>query len=179
MRYQVGDTFPNIPFQTATQTNQQVYDHLENTTIFWVLRYIGCTVCRLDIQEIAKKYDQFLEKNAKVYVVLQSDQAHVQKDLEDHPLPFEIICDPKMKFYEELDVRPAKNKLELAGNVFQTVSKLRKTKKEGLEHGDYEGNELQLPALFIVSSDHKIQYAHYAKSISDMPSVEEVLQKLG
>ena len=50
--------------------------------------------------------------------------------------------------------------------------------KAGYTHGDYEGNELQLPALFIVDEDGTVSYAHYAKNIADMPGVQEVLDLL-
>ena len=48
----------------------------------------------------------------------------------------------------------------------------------GFSHGDYEGNEQQLPAMFIVDEDGTVLYAHYARSIMDMPSVDEVLAML-
>ena len=48
----------------------------------------------------------------------------------------------------------------------------------GFSHGDYEGNEQQLPAMFIVDEDRTINYVHYAKNIMDMPTVDEVLNLL-
>ena len=50
--------------------------------------------------------------------------------------------------------------------------------ENGFIHGDYEGNELQLPAMFIVDEDRKISYAHYAKELADMPEIDEVLNSL-
>ena len=56
--------------------------------------------------------------------------------------------------------------------------KADKCKAYGFEHGDYEGNELQLPAMFIVGKDGTVEFAHYAKGIVDMPVIDEVLAKL-
>ena len=45
-------------------------------------------------------------------------------------------------------------------------------------YGDYEGNELQLPALFIVDRDKKVIHAHYGRDIMDMPSVDELVEMI-
>ena len=50
--------------------------------------------------------------------------------------------------------------------------------KETLFMGDYEGNELQLPAMFIVNEDGVVEYANYARNIVDLPTVDEVLAML-
>ena len=38
----------------------------------------------------------------------------------------------------------------------------------GFSHGRYEGEELQLPAAFILQPDLTVTYAHYAKVIDDV-----------
>ena len=45
----------------------------------------------------------------------------------------------------------------------------------GLSHGEYEGNELQLPAMFIVDGNNKVIYSHYAKDGADIPRARAVL----
>ena len=45
-------------------------------------------------------------------------------------------------------------------------------------HGDYEGNEQQLPALFILDEAGTALYANYAQDPMDMPSLDEVLEML-
>lgn len=42
-------------------------------------------------------------------------------------------------------------------------------------HGVYEGNEQQLPAFFYVDGNGKVLVSHYAKTIVDMPSIDEML----
>ena len=53
-----------------------------------------------------------------------------------------------------------------------------KAREAGFVHGDYEGNELQLPAMFIVNEDGVVEYANYARNIVDLPTVDEVLAML-
>ncbi|MBQ6334933.1 MAG: redoxin domain-containing protein [Erysipelotrichaceae bacterium] len=180
-RISKGDKFPIFSFQTAYKDDLNSKDILQGKTIFWVLRYIGCTVCRYDVHLIAQRYDEFLAKNAQVFVVMQSDRKHVVDDLKktDTVLPFEIITDPDKKIYELLDIKPAATKEELAGNSLdQLKEKGGKAREVGFVHGDYEGDELQLPALFIVNEKGVVEYANYAEDIMDMPKVDDVLNML-
>ena len=177
----VGEKFPNFEFKTAFKDGLHVNDVLKGKTIFWVLRYIGCTSCNFDVCMIAQDYDKFAAKNAQVFVVMQSDQAHLKADLEKRPVPFEIISDDGMEFYKALDIKAAESKDELIGGAVGLAKfavKGAKIKAMGLSHGDYEGDEMQLPAFFIVEEDGTVSYAHYAKSIGDMPTVEEALALL-
>ena len=112
---------------------------------------------------------------------MQSDRTHVLNDLAktDTQLPFEIITDPEMKIYELLSVEPAESMEKLAEGVGEALGeKAKLARKAGFSHGDYEVNEQQLPALFIVNEDGSVAYAHYAKNIMDMPSLDEVLEML-
>lgn len=178
-RLQKGSIMPNFTFHTAYEDHLQIYDVLKGKTVFWVLRYIGCTVCRFDVHLISERYKKFKEKGAQVFVVMQSDQKHVQEDLKDVKLPFDIICDENMEIYQALDILPAHSKKELIGDKrSELLEKDAKASTLGFSHGDYEGNEMQLPAMFIVNKDGIVEYAHYAKTIMDMPTIDEVLKIL-
>jgi peroxiredoxin len=76
-----GDRFPSFTFHTHLRDNLNSPEVLKGKTVFWVLRYIGCTVCRYDVKLIAERYQEFIDKNAQVYVLMQSDAEHVQNDL--------------------------------------------------------------------------------------------------
>ncbi len=180
-KIKAGDKFPNFEFKTAYKEGLHVYDELKGKTIFWVLRYIGCTSCNFDVAMIAADYDKFTAKNAKVFVVMQSDQAHLKADLEKRPLPFDIISDDKMEIYKALEIKAAETKEGLAPapkDAEKFAEKRAKIKEMGLTHGDYEGDELQLPAFFIVEEDGTVSYVHYATSIADMPDVDEAVALL-
>ena len=176
-----GERLPSFKFNTHLRDDLESLSVLKGKTVFWVLRYIGCTVCRYDVHLIAKRYDEFKAKGAQVFVVMQSDRDHVVNDLKatDTVLPFEIICDPDQKIYELLSIEPARSMEELAGgNMDELRAKGAAAKEAGFVHGDYEGNEQQLPAMFIVAEDGTVEYAHYATNIVDMPKIDEVLEML-
>lgn len=180
-RIHAGDSFPEFVFQTAYEEDLFSRDILKGKTVFWFLRYIGCTICRYDVHLLSLRYEEFVRKGAQVYVVLQSDREHLQRDLKDaEPRPpFSIISDPEAKIYQLLDIRPAASMEELkAGAESKLKEKVAKANETGFFHGDYEGNEQQLQALFIVGEDNTVEYAHYAGNIMDMPSIDGVLELL-
>lgn len=76
-------------------------------------------------------------------------------------------------------IRPAASLDALAGTMtdkLQTKGGL--AEQYGFTHGDYEGNELQLPAMFLVDENRKILYVHYATELADMPTIDDVLELL-
>ena len=114
-RYHEGDLFPDLPFRTAYRSCPRFRSCLHGTAIVWLLRYAGCPVCQLDIHRIEEKYAELEQQGIQAFVVLQSSPESVRESLEQHPLPFEIICDEEEKFYRELGVRPASDEKEFLG----------------------------------------------------------------
>ncbi len=180
MKLQKGDRFPDFVFSTQKSDNLRVKDVLKGKSVFLCLRYIGCTVCRYDVHLLSLNYEDFVKKNAQVFVLMQSDREHVLRDLaaSNTELPFEIICDPEMKIYDLLGMETAASKEELIGEESKLKEKGALAKAEGFVHGDYEGNELQLPALFIVDENGIVEYARYARDITDLPKVPEIAEMI-
>ena len=182
-KLELGDKMPSFTFQTESEsglTTESVLSH--GRTVFWVLRYIGCTTCRYDVHQIAVHYQEFTKRGTQVYVVMQSDPAIVKNDLKDSPLPYHIICDPKQEIYQALEIEATATKEERMPTSPADIAKLdakkKKVQEAGFVHGQYEGNEQQLPALFVVEPDGTVIYSHYAKNSIDMPTVEEMLSIL-
>ena len=179
-RIQAGESFPEFNFQTIDE-DLFSRDVLKGKTVFWFLRYIGCTICRYDVHLLSLRYDEFVKKGAQVFVVMQSDREHLQRDLKDADPkpPFPIIADPDQKIYQLLGIDPAQSMEELKKGAEERLKeKVSKANEIGFFHGDYEGNEQQLQALFIVDEDNSVEYVHYAANIMDMPSIDEVLELL-
>ncbi len=181
----VGEKMPNFTFNTQKRTGVTIEEAVKGKkkTVFWVLRYIGCTVCRYDVHVISQRYQEFLDKDAQVYVVMQSDPQVVRDDLAKSPIaiPIEIICDTDMNIYKTLSIETwgepgskpvfdeaAMAKIQVKGAAAEA----------GFTHGQYEGLEEQLPAMFITNDQGVVEYAHYGKDIMDMPVVDDVLAML-
>lgn len=109
-------------------------------------------------------------------MVLQSDPKLVAQQVKEEEMPLTIICDPDQKIYKAFEIKPAKSKLGLVST--KTLKKMKLSKKMGYTHGEYEGEELQLPAVFIADKDKKITFAHYGKSAGDVPEPQDLLRKI-
>ncbi len=98
----------------------------------------------------------------------------MREKLKDAPLPFDVICDPEKQLYQKFQINPATG----TGGLMdvKTVGTLARAMVAGYRHGEYEGEELQLPATFVVNRNMKLLYVHYGKSAADVPS-GKVLQK--
>ena len=178
----VGSQFPDFKFNTGYKTGLTVNEEVKKAekTIFWVLRYIGCTTCRYDVHLLSQRYAEFKALGAQILVVMQSEPATVQNDLKDSPLPFEIICDVDQEIYKTLEIRATETREERQPtspeDIAKWQTKIAAVKASGFVHGKYEGNEQQLPAFFVTDSDAKVLYAHYAANSIDMPTVDEALE---
>ena len=179
MKLTEGMIFPDFTVNTSKEDDVDLSSRIDRKTVFWVIRYIGCTVCRYDVHVLAENYERIKEKGCQLFVVMQSDTEHVRTELRDANIPFEIVCDNEFRIYNELEIVPAESPEQLRGDdVEKLKEKGGKARALGFSHGDYEGNELQLPALFIVDENRRVLKAHYGKDIMDMPSVDELVEML-
>ena len=85
-----------------------------------------------------------------------------------------MICDPDQKLYRQFEILPAADRDELKGG--DAPKKSARAVEMGLVHGEYEGNELQLPAAVLVDGEMTVRYAHYGTNAADTPPVEEIVR---
>ncbi|MDR1793802.1 MAG: AhpC/TSA family protein [Erysipelotrichaceae bacterium] len=175
-KYQVGDQAADFVFDTPDQTGIHFKDIAKNDkNIFVFLRYLGCSLCQLDIALFKKEYENIVKKGGNLYIVLQSPQSTMLPVKDQFPFPF--VCDPEGKLYELFGIEPAPSKEKMIG--LKTMKKVGQAKLMGFSHGAYEGNELQLPAAFIFKNDGTITYAHYGKTVDDAASPKTIVKLLG
>jgi peroxiredoxin len=178
----INDKMPDFKFDTVYEQGKTVAETIQSKkhTIFWVLRYIGCPTCRYDVHNMFLHYAEFTALDAQILVVMQSDPAVVKETLEEHKLPFDIICDPKMEIYNRFQISAAASREDRMPTDPEEIERLDKkraqVKASGFVHGKYEGNEQQLPAIFLVRQDGTVTYAHYAKNSIDMPTIDDILK---
>ena len=177
MKLSKGSTMPDFMYNTAFESGKSLYDTIDGKPTFLLfLRYLGCTTCQLDLHQLKNEYHRFAEKGAQVLVVLQSKPEVIAAEIQKGDLPFAIICDPEQLLYKKLEINVAKNKLAMAS--VGTIKKINAAKKAGFTHGAYEGEELQLPAVFLLGDHGRVEYARYATNLADMPSYDEMLALL-
>lgn len=179
MKLEKGLNLENFTFDTPYESGLNIKDvvsRVRKKTAIIFLRYYGCTICQYDIHLMAKSYDLIKQVDGQILVVLQSLPENISKQMEKTDLPFDIICDPDQILYKKYEILPAKSMAKMAD--FKIISKISKAKSAGFEHGEYEGEELQLPAICVVDNNLLIEYAHYAKTISDMPDIQKIKELL-
>lgn len=178
-RLTVNDQMPDFPFATPFQADRTIGEtarRVEGKTAVVFLRYFGCTLCQYDMQEFAAQYESITATGGQILVVLQSDPKKLAKELTPDTFPFEIICDPEQRLYWDLEIAPAASMAKMTDA--KTVKKITKATLSGLQHGDYEGEELQLPATFVVTPERTVVHAHYGTSAGDVPTPKELAELL-
>ncbi len=177
MKLKPADKAPNFTYNTPSAQGQDFYSSLKaHRTILIFSRYIGCPLCQLKLMETVRGYDSITDAGGDVFFLLQSTVENAGERLRELGVRFTVVLDPEQKIYKLYGVTPAKSKLGLVSP--KVLGKIREVKKLGIEHGAYEGNELQLPATFIVDDRAVVQYVRYAKNAGDMPDSRELLALL-
>lgn len=173
-----GDVMPDFTFDTPFEQGRTLLETLKAApkTAVLFLRYYGCTLCQMDIHHLAENYGKITGAGGQLLLVLQSEPEVVSGQIEKDTLPFGIICDPDQKLYKKFGIQAAEDMRAMAdGKAF---AKMAEAAVKGYQHGKYEGNELQLPAAFVVDGNGKVAYAHYGKTVSDFPDVEKLAELL-
>lgn len=173
-----GEKALDFTFDTLYEQGLKLSDVVKNAdkTVIHFLRYYGCTVCQLDLKDYAKKIDLIKDKNAQLYCVLQSKPETVKASMGDTTFPYDIICDPDQKIYKLYDIGSWESVDQIRNE--KLAAKGARCQAEGLAHGEYEGNEEQLPAMFIMDKDMNLEYVLYSQDLTSIPSVEEVAEML-
>ncbi len=179
-KLEIGQIMPDFEYVTpfsAGHTLAETAARAPKTALVF-LRYWGCPLCQYDIHLLAQAHAELTAHGGRLLVVLQSDPAGLAEQLGTaDKLPFPIICDPEQKLYKQFVIQPASSMAKMAD--LKMVGRIIKATKLGFKHGAYESDEQQLPAAFVIDGDRKILYAHYAKSVSDMPDAAELAKLLG
>ncbi len=177
-----GDKFPDFTVNTVYEKGLTISQITEGKpTMFWLLRYMGCPPCRLDVHLLTQKKPEFDAKGVNIVVVMQSKPEIVQRDMIDKTLPFHLICDTDQLLYKTLELgerQPGWQDTMTEEDKAKQLYKKEIIEELGIVHGEYEGNEEQRPAFFYIDGDMTVIEAHYGKYTSDMPLADQALAKI-
>lgn len=168
---------PDFYFMTPWTKGNNFYRCIgSKKSILLFLRYLGCTTCQLRIHNLINTYRKFQDKGAQIFVVLQSDPEIIKNKFTEGEIPFTIICDTDQYVYKLYNVRPLESKPDqFSPNL---LKKIEQARSKGFKHGLYEGNELQLPATFLINSQKKIEFVYYGQDYADIPDHDDLLALL-
>lgn len=170
----IGEMLPDFVYDTPYQKGLSIHEtiRMKPKTALVFLRYYGCPFCQLDMRDYALHIKEITADGGQFLVVLQSDPVRLKALLDEHPLPYPIICDPEQKLYQAFDIPAADSMESMAGPG--VMEKAAKVKAAGLQHGEYEGTETQLPAVFVVNQSCTLTYVHYAQFVEDSPTAAQL-----
>jgi thioredoxin-dependent peroxiredoxin len=171
-RLNVGNKAPDFSFNTPWKNNVSFYREAgDNRAVLFFLRYYGCPVCQMEMSNIRREINTLKQKGIKVFVVLQSPPSTLTSLLHEEDWPFTIISDPLGDIFHLYHVEP--------GGIFKYMHpaglvEAVKAVSKGFKHGKFEGKETQMPAVFTVSSEKTITFAHYGTNVGDIYSLAEI-----
>ena len=106
----VGEKMPDFTFETPYEkglTIGETAKKVAGKTAVVFMRYYGCTMCQYDIHLFKTQHEKIAATGGQMLVVLQSDPVKLAAQVKPGDLPFDIICDPDQKLYQQFDIRPA------------------------------------------------------------------------
>lgn len=149
-------------------------DFRESKTAIFFLRHLGCPLCKEKVAELKDAAAKFEDKSVKLIVVVQSTPKRCAQVAQKQALPYPLVPDREKNLYDRFDVKRGGFREFTAPAAF--VKTIKATFK-GHMHGAFEGDELQVPASFLLSPEGEVIYAHYGVDVSDFGSVEDLLSK--
>ena len=167
LQLQKGDKAQDFDFTTPWSAQQSFYESLgDQGAVLVFLRYQGCPVCQMEMAHLKQEIELFSKKGTRVFVFLQSSPEIVSQATNEEDWPFSIVCDPEGEIFEKYAVEPSIFKYLHPAGMFSAIKAIGK----GFKHGKFEGKETQVPGAFTINAMKMINYAHYGKHISDVPS---------
>lgn len=168
-KLRVGDEAPEI-VKSSLNVGEFELSDLRGKERFYLVfsRYFGCPICQLDFKELLEKAEE-IQRHGKIVYITQSGEENAKKYIGDRVVPFPILLDPEEPYslYKAYGIGDFSR---------EDIPKIREraveARKQGFEHGPYEGNERQSPADFIISKEGKVEYANYG--LLDLDRMMEV-----
>jgi peroxiredoxin len=128
----------------------------------------------MKISELVRDEAAFRRRDIQVAVVLQSDPATLRFAFPDEGLPFPVICDPSQRIFALYGVTPGSFLGYIAPAVLLAAFWAR---RQGFVHGRKEGNEFQVPAVFLIDRDGTVARSYYGRNLADLPDNPTLLRE--
>ncbi len=173
MPLKTGQSAPDFTATTARGEPVRLRSLLEAGPVCVIfLRFMGCPLSRLRMAELEQELDAYRDRNLRLFVVLESRPDRVERYLTRKGLQLEVLPDRGRKLFDRYDVKPGGFGALLHPAVLSTGAKAT---VKGHLHGAFEGNELQLPAAFVIGQDGKLTYVNYGLHAADTAPTERIV----
>lgn len=184
-----GDKVEGFVYDTAENSGLDLAKTIKKPTLIAFLRFAECDITKAMLSSLKKSFADLSAEGVDVKAVVQSCAEDVKTNCTD--CHFEIIADGEGKLYDRFNVFESNSAMQLvAGDerfaelidgdvrhlydnpLFDTFAPLL----IGAEYGTKR--VLQLPAFIGIDTDMTVKFAHYSKTIGDLPETKEILDAL-
>ncbi|MBV1871559.1 MAG: AhpC/TSA family protein [Gammaproteobacteria bacterium] len=173
MAYTIDTLAPDFSATLVNGEAAQLTEMIKTQSVCVIfLRFLGCPLTRLRLAELEKEIEKYEINELKLIVVFESTVARTEKYMTRKGLTMDIIVDEQRKLYDLFDVQPGGLKTMLNPNM---LKKAGEATIKGHMHGAFEGNELQLPAAFIINKEQKFSYVNYGEHPADAVATDSIL----
>ena len=172
-----GDITPQFEILDVFGKKVQVSKDNDSKIFLAFMRYAGCPVCNFRTHELIENYNQLQSLGYELILVYESNSKTLKKYLEESPVPFRVIADPKRKLYEKFKVESSFWKtFKSAFNEKTKKNKKAGKKLFGTNKVNRDGKLTGIPADFLISADGRIEKAYYGKNIADHLPLNEIIK---
>jgi peroxiredoxin len=169
IRLRVGDPAPSICATSVHGSEVIVPGRSSGLTHLQFLRFAGCPVCNLHLQEFIKRNTELNVAGIREVVLFHSEANFIDDYHGD--LPFDMIADPRREIYAQyrIEKSPWAILSPAAWPGLINGYRLRKA-------GKMDSTTFGLPADFLIDSTGQIVNCAYGAHSSDQWSVDDVLR---
>lgn len=167
-----GQILPEMSGDTLSDKKISTGDYKGRPFILSFYRYAACPFCNIRMHHFIQKYhDEYAPNGVDAIAVFQSPVKSMKKYVSQHEAPFEIVSDPKYKWYKAMGVKTSWLGFAMgAANLKQA----KEATAEGLMRINPEGPVNRLPADFLIGANGVVQKVYYGVNISDHIPFEEI-----
>jgi peroxiredoxin len=124
------------------------------------------------VAQLRQKEKEFQRLGARVVLVGLGTPEETAAFKKQFHVPFPMIADPEKRLFKAFHLGQATPASFLSvGMAMKGLSALARGHRIGIPKGDVR----QLPGVFIIDSDGRIRFRHYAKDPADHPSADDLL----
>lgn len=184
----VGDKLEGFVYNSPKASNATLDKGRKTLIVF--SRFYDCELCKVLLASFTASYPVFKAMGYDIKFILQNEVS----DLAAHQkkYPFELIGDADCELYDRYNVFEADGivnmlagdkiiELVIGKNVYKLLNlDMIESINSALEPAEKTQGprENQLCAFVAVDKDLTVTYAHYAKTMTDFPSVKDIIKIL-
>lgn len=167
----VGEPAPKVSGTTLAgkpQALAALYE--EHPTLLVFYRGGWCPFCNFQIRDLVKQRADFEKRNVVPVLVSVDTPSKEEQTRVAHDVPYPLLSDSDLSMHKAFNVL---EKLET-----EYVDRLKSKGKDLQAYSGQQHNTVAVPAMFLVSTEGKVLFAHADKDYKVRPRMSDVFAKL-